>query len=499
MHDAITHDVRSGDDVRSQMERLELLDLNRVHTVGQLVDAMSRCSFGARMLGEVGETLTTWVRTKEKTYIVYDGSRERPLFPLLEQMVTRGWFVKILGSGDFFTAPRSIRDGANVLVVGPYMGRYEQLLYRRAGRIVFVNSFGMARPGQIRDGYFPDAVFADPNLIMPIFYHTLRERLEGQGSTVSQLIDYLRHFDGLATEVVDGAETLRAMIQDPDCTVIMTASGAMTIAKMGLLFCEMIDRGMIQYLATTGALMAHGLVEGIGLAHYKYNPKHNDVLLADQKINRVTDTLEPEENLDSVEEVIHRILASINGRGPHLISPSELHRRIGKYLVDHFPNERGILKSAYLKKVPVSVPAPYDSEIGNDLIIENMRRGEKGTGIILHHELDTLELIKLTTQAKRLGIFSIGGGVPRNNTQNVAPLVEIINTRLEKKLRPVLFNYGCRIDPTPFWFGNLSGCSYSENISWRKFAFDARTSEIRADATIVWPLLLKHVLEQQAA
>ena len=30
----------------------------------------------------------------------------------------------------------------------------------------------------------------------------------------------------------------------------------------------------------------------------------------------------------------------------------------------------------------------------------------------------------------RAGIFSIGGGVPRNNTQNVAPLIEISNERL---------------------------------------------------------------------
>lgn len=476
------------------MERLELLDLNRVNTVSQLVDAMSRCSFGARMLGEVAQTVTAWAREGEKPYIVYDGNRRQRLFELLDNMVACRWFASIITTLE----ARKFND-ANLLVVGPYLGMHEDALYQRSGQTIFINAFGMARPDQIRDGYFPDAVFADPNLIIPILFYTLWERLTGVPHTASQLIDLLRKFDGLATEVVEGAQTLRAMIEDPDCTVIMTASGAMTIAKMGLLFCEMIDQGMIQYLATTGALMAHGLVEGIGLAHYKYSPKHSDVLLAEQKINRVTDTLEPEENLDSVEEVIHKVLRSINGPGPHLLAPSELHRRIGKHLADHFPNERGILKSAYLKHVPVSVPAPYDSEIGNDLIIENMRRNEEGKGIILHHELDTLELIKLTTQAKRLGIFSIGGGVPRNNTQNVAPLVEIINTRLDKKLRPVLFNYGCRIDPTPFWFGNLSGCSYSENISWRKFAFDARTSEIHADATIVWPILLKYVLEQQVA
>ena len=38
-------------------------------------------------------------------------------------------------------------------------------------------------------------------------------------------------------------EILSKMVQDPDCAVIMTLSGAMTIAKMGKIICSMLDRG----------------------------------------------------------------------------------------------------------------------------------------------------------------------------------------------------------------------------------------------------------------
>ena len=65
--------------------------------------------------------------------------------------------------------------------------------------------------------------------------------------------------------VGEAADVLEAMLQDESCYRVLTISGAMTIAKQGLLVCEMIDRGWIHAIVTTGALMTHGLSEGAGL------------------------------------------------------------------------------------------------------------------------------------------------------------------------------------------------------------------------------------------
>src|SRR5262252_8604935 len=118
--------------------------------------------------------------------------------------------------------------------------------------------------------------------------------------------------------------------------------------------------------------MAHGLVSSIGLKHYKYNPAYNDTALARRKLNRVTDTLEPETNLDTVEEVIGNVIDQLDGKAP--LSPTMLNRLIGKHLAENYPDERGVLKSAYLNKVPVLVPAFVDSELGNDIYIHNIKR-----------------------------------------------------------------------------------------------------------------------------
>ncbi len=75
-----------------------------------------------------------------------------------------------------------------------------------------------------------------------------------------------------ARRLGEAAEVLAAMVQDPEVTVVGTFSGAMSVAKMGLMLCDMIDRGWLDVVITTGALVAHGFIENLGRAHYKYPP-----------------------------------------------------------------------------------------------------------------------------------------------------------------------------------------------------------------------------------
>src|SRR5262245_316768 len=59
-------------------------------------------------------------------------------------------------------------------------------------------------------------------------------------------------------------DVLVAMVRDTKCQVVLTLSGAMTIAKMGKVIAKMIDADMVQAVVSTGALMAHGLSEAVG-------------------------------------------------------------------------------------------------------------------------------------------------------------------------------------------------------------------------------------------
>ena len=297
-----------------------------------------------------------------------------------------------------------------------------------------------------------------------------------------------------------------AMVKDPDCKVVLTLSGAMTIAKMGKVISKMIDTGMVQTVVSTGALMAHGMSEAVGLTHYRHDPTMSDEELFDKGYNRVYDTLEMESNLNYVEAFTSKALDRLTGEQE--LSSEILTRTLGQVLAED-PRSSGVLRSAYLKKVPVYVPAFTDSELGLDLSTWAMKkaqaRGVTSPLDFFDHVprynpfLDLNSFARLALSAKRLGIFTIGGGVPRNWAQEVGPYVDMTNHRLGADLTPPRYRYAVRICPEPVHWGGLSGCTYSEGVSWGKFvppAEGGRFAEVYADATTVWPLLVKGVLEE---
>src|SRR5579885_509630 len=299
-------------------------------------------------------------------------------------------------------------------------------------------------------------------------------------------------------QIGEAADVLEAMARDKDCFVVMTLAGAMTVAKQGLVITELIDRGIVNSIVSTGALVAHGLVEATGRAHFRYNPDVPDTELYEHGYNRVYDTLEPEQNLDDVERVMAAVLADWDHS--EVMCSYKLNHAIGEYLAKHAKGQRGILKSAYEKGVPVFVPAFTDSELGLDVALHNRMREGAGRHKIRYDPFEDLEHFASTLlRQTRLGIFTIGGGVPRNWSQQFGPFIELRHRRMNENVPLKRYHYGVRICPEPVYWGGLSGSPYSEAISWGKFvppAEGGRFGEVFVDATVGLPLIVAAVLER---
>jgi len=213
--------------------------------------------------------------------------------------------------------------------------------------------------------------------------------------------------------------------------------------------------------------------------------------------NRVYDTLEPETNLDFVETIVARILKGWDHN--EALCSYKLNRDVGKYLSENV-KERGILKSAYEKGVPVFVPAFSDSEIGLDFALHNRARRKNGVPPLRYDPFEDLEYYAETLlKQERLGIFTIGGGVPRNWAQQFGPYIDLRHRRGGEDLPLKRFHYGVRICPEPVNWGGLSGCTYSEAVSWGKFVpveEGGRFAEVLLDATVGLPLIAGAVLER---
>ncbi|HEV2386760.1 MAG TPA: deoxyhypusine synthase family protein [Candidatus Acidoferrales bacterium] len=300
-----------------------------------------------------------------------------------------------------------------------------------------------------------------------------------------------------ARQIGDAADVLEAMARDKECFVVLTLSGAMTVAKMGLVICDLIDAGVVQAIVSTGALMAHGLVEAAGRSHFRYEAKMDDRKLFAAGYNRVYDSLEPEVNLDYIEQIADEVFNAWDAVEP--LCSWKMLERIGGYLDKH-ARGRGILKSARERGVAVYVPAFTDSELGIDLALHNRGRRRAGRPALRFDPYEDFEhfAARLLSQ-KRIGIFTIGGGVPRNWSQQFGVFSELLIRRGYEKRELKRYHYGVRICPEPVHWGGLSGSTYSEAVSWGKFVPQeegGRFAEVFEDATVALPLVAGAVLER---
>src|SRR3954467_12113322 len=98
----------------------------------------------------------------------------------------------------------------------------------------------------------------------------------GKFRSINDLVRAMSKTAFTGRQLGEAADVLEAMAKDEECFVVMTLAGAMTVAKQGLIVAELIDRGIVNAIVSTGALMAHGLVEATGNSHFRYNPEVSD-------------------------------------------------------------------------------------------------------------------------------------------------------------------------------------------------------------------------------
>ena len=177
----------------------------------------------------------------------------------------------------------------------------------------------------------------------------------------------------------------------------------------------------------------------------------------------------------------------------------KINQRIGEYLARHAKG-RGILKSAAEYKVPVFVPAFTDSELGIDFALHQRLRRKAGQPPLRFDPYEDFEYYAKTMLAtKRMGLLTIGGGVPRNWAQQFGVYAELLARRGYEKLSLKRYNYGVRICPEPVNWGGLSGSTYTEAVSWGKFVppeEGGRFAEVLDDATVALPLVVGAVLQR---
>ena len=111
-------------------------------------------------------------------------------------------------------------------------------------------------------------------------------------------------------------EVWKRMLGDR-CTIMMGMSGAMVPAGMRRLVVRMIEYRLIDCLVSTGANFFHDLHETLGNFHYQGSPATDDVLLAENLVDRMYDVLADEAKFREHDQWIGRFAAALDQSRPY--------------------------------------------------------------------------------------------------------------------------------------------------------------------------------------
>ncbi len=306
---------------------------------------------------------------------------------------------------------------------------------------------------------------------------------------VIQLVDAMEHMAFSARDLNRAARIYDMMLNDKNCSVILTLAGSLFSAGLKKVVHDLVANNMVDAIVSTGAVMVdQDFFEALGFKHYIGSPFVNDNELRDLHIDRIYDTYIDEDELRVCDETTERIFNSLE---PHPYSSRELLWNFGKYLDENGgPKvDDSVIYAAYKNNVPIFVPAFSDCSAGFGIVVH--QHNNPGKHVSFDSGKDFLELTQIKLNSSETGIFMIGGGVPKNFTQDIVVAADILAEDAP------MHKYAIQITVADERDGALSGSTLKEASSWGKVETTFEQM-VYSEATIAMPLITGYAYHKEA-
>ena len=276
-----------------------------------------------------------------------------------------------------------------------------------------------------------------------------------------------------------------------DTTIGLTVAGAMTPAGLGGCVIEMMERGLVDFLISTGANLYHDLHYALNFTLRRGSPFLDDRDLYAAGVIRIYDVLFPATVLLETDEYIREFLLRSGMNGA--VSTSEFHYRLGEDLMKQRPGceEYSVVARAAKLGVPIYTSSPGDSSIGMNIAALAL----DGNRCVIDPNADVNETASIVLAAKRgggrSGVLIAGGGSPKNFMLQTEPQIQEVLGIDEKGHDFFLQITDARPDT-----GGLSGATPAEAVSWGKIDPDRLPDAVVCylDSTVALPLLTSYSL-----
>lgn len=318
------------------------------------------------------------------------------------------------------------------------------------------------------------------------------EPLTGQESLVEVIDRAFTAYNG--ARLREACELLTQKILQPDVTVAMSLSGALTPGGYGKsCLVPLIEAGCIDWMISTGANLYHDTHHAIGLKLHRGNPAWNDVVLREEGVVRIYDIVFDYSVLLETDKFYRMVMRQPEFDKP--MSTPEFHYRVGRYVaaVEEKLDLVGtsLIAAAYRHAVPIFTSSPGDSSIGMNVAELSL----EGSKLNFDVTADVNQSASIVWQAKESGgksaCWILGGGSPKNFLLQTEPQIQEV-----LGLSEAGHDYFLQITDARPDTGGLSGATPGEAVSWGKVDPDKLPDAVVVynDSTIVLPLLTAYIL-----
>src|SRR4051812_43966725 len=280
----------------------------------------------------------------------------------------------------------------------------------------------------------------------------------------------------------------KMLAPENDTTIGLTVAGALTPAGLGGCAIELMERGLVDFIISTGANLYHDLHYALNFTLHRGSPFLDDVELYEQGIIRIYDVLFPATVLLETDAYIRDFLVRSKLSGP--VATSELHYRLGLDLIDRYPgsHEYSVVACAAKTGVPIYTSSPGDSSIGMNIAYHELMNG---SNLMIDPNRDVNEVCAIILAGKKNGCVILGGGSPKNfYLQGQPTLWEVYGIPKGGN------DFFIQITTDQVVWGGLSGATPAEAVSWGKVNPGVLPDTVVAycDSTIAFPLFCEYAI-----
>ncbi len=297
---------------------------------------------------------------------------------------------------------------------------------------------------------------------------------------VVKLVESMEDMAFSARDLNRAAKIYDMMLKDENCAIIITLAGSLFSAGLKKIVYDLVMNNMVDAVVSTGAIMVdQDFFEALGFKHYKGTKWVDDNEMRELHIDRIYDTFIDEDELRICDDTTAAIFDSMK---PGAYSSREFLWEFGKYLDENGgPKvEDSVIYACYKKNVPIFVPAFSDCSAGFGFVMHQHKNPDNY--VSCDSGKDFYELTKIKLHSKETGIFMIGGGVPKNFTQDIVVAADILQEDAD------MHKYAIQITVADERDGALSGSTLKEASSWGKVS-TSYEQMVYSEATIALPLI----------